>query len=64
MITSEQKMALEMLPQLMDLRGDLLISGLLLKEKPFVINTYESLGWTAKKSLSKKGWALLHFTKN
>lgn len=63
MITSEQKRALEMLPQFSKMRGDLLLSGLLVKEKGPVISTYEALGWTYKNSRTKKGWALIHFTR-
>lgn len=63
MITSEQKRALEMLPQLKQMRGDLLLSGLLTKEKGVVISTYEALGWTYKMSRTKKGWCQLHFTR-
>ncbi len=56
MISSEQKRALQMMPKLMEMKGELLVSGLLESQQEAMKLFYESLGWTINEVKQKGDW--------
>lgn len=63
MITSEQAIAVKMLPRLKEIRGDFLISGMLETQVNEVIGTYSLWGWRPVFVSTTDCWSIIHFVK-
>jgi ribosomal protein L11 methyltransferase len=63
MISSEQKVAWESLPQIHSLKGEMITSGILKEQKKSYLKLFKSWGWNLVETMEEEGWMCFRMAK-